>query len=138
MLPVVLCNSPFLKTDNIRYGGQLGEQNICNFAEVMKALMALVFGAMNTGQVSAYLPDAAEARVAATRIFRILDRRSEIDPLSESGDKVVRCTNGLVTAFIVTKPQKKKKGAETPLRLFPTSAMGHTATGRTFSLFKLS
>lgn len=73
-----------------RYGSKLGAASQCDFLQVMKALTALLFGAMNLGQVAALMPDAADAKLAAAKIFRLIDRPSSIDPLSEEGESVVR------------------------------------------------
>ena len=42
-------------------------------------------GAMNVGQSAPFLEAFNIARGAAANIFEILDRKSEIDPLSEKG-----------------------------------------------------
>ena len=62
------------------FGSYLVDQGDCSFAQFMTALSAISFGAMNFGRVAALLPDAAAGKVAATRIFRLLDRKSLIDP----------------------------------------------------------
>ena len=49
------------------------------FLNLMKAISALLFAGMNLGQVSIFLPSIAKSRVAATQIFRLLDRQSKID-----------------------------------------------------------
>lgn len=51
---------------------------------------ALAFCAASVGQTSAYLQDYARAKNAATLIFQLIWRKSEIDPLSISGSKPVR------------------------------------------------
>lgn len=51
---------------------------------------ALAFCAASVGQTSAYLQDYARAKNAATQIFQLIWRKSEIDPLSTSGSKPVK------------------------------------------------
>ena len=42
------------------------------------------------GQGNAFVPDYADAKAAAARIFNIIDRESEIDAFSTDGLKPVR------------------------------------------------
>lgn len=63
--------------------------NSCDFLSIMVALTALLFGAMNLGQVAALMPDAADASMAASKIFTLIERQSAIDPLSADGERVV-------------------------------------------------
>jgi len=51
--------------------------------------MAVIFGAMAVGQTSSFAPDYAEAKRAAARMFKLLDRNPEIDNFSEEGEKPV-------------------------------------------------
>jgi len=71
------------------YGSKIVPRGQCDFNGVLKALTALLFGAMTLGQVAALMPDAADAAVAATKIFRTLDRKSKIDPYDEDGEMMV-------------------------------------------------
>ena len=54
------------------YGSVVVNHSYCNFPEFMKALMALLFGAMIAGQVSSSGPDVQKARGAAKRLYRII------------------------------------------------------------------
>ena len=50
--------------------------------------MAVAMSAMSIGQASAFLPDSGKAKSAAAAIFKLVDRKSEIDPLDdEKGTK---------------------------------------------------
>jgi len=51
---------------------------------------ALAFCAASVGQTSAYLQDYPRAKNAASLIFQLIWRKSEIDPLSNSGSKPVK------------------------------------------------
>jgi ATP-binding cassette, subfamily B (MDR/TAP), member 1 len=54
----------------------------------MQAISGILFAAMQLGMVSQMMPDFGKAKVAATRIFRLIDRKSEIDPFDLSGEKM--------------------------------------------------
>lgn len=58
-----------------------GQNAIVNF---MAAISALLFAGMSIGQASLFMPDMAKARVAATNLFRLLDRKSKIDPTAKN------------------------------------------------------
>eukprot|EP00178_Gracilaria_changii_P000812 TRINITY_DN1103_c0_g2_i1.p1 TRINITY_DN1103_c0_g2~~TRINITY_DN1103_c0_g2_i1.p1 ORF type:complete len:1314 (+),score=235.26 TRINITY_DN1103_c0_g2_i1:425-4366(+) len=55
----------------------------CDFAELMKAVTGLLFGGLMLGNLSSTMPDWGKSKIAATRIFRLLDRESTIDPTVE-------------------------------------------------------
>lgn len=48
-------------------------------------LTAVIFGAMAVGQNSSFAPDIAEAQVAASRIFYLIDSKPNIDAYSSEG-----------------------------------------------------
>jgi len=51
---------------------------------------ALAFCAASVGQTLAYLQGSSRAKNAASLIFQLIWRQSEIDPLSNSGSKPVK------------------------------------------------
>lgn len=57
----------------------------CNFVELMKAVTGLLFAGMMLGNVSSQAPDVSKSKISATKIFRLLDRESLIDPVSKGG-----------------------------------------------------
>lgn len=59
----------------------------CDFPSLMKAITGLLFGGMMLGQIATYLPDVSKSKIAATRVFRLLDRVTKIDPWDEGGSK---------------------------------------------------
>lgn len=59
----------------------------CDFTALMKAVTGLLFAGMMLGNMSSMLPDISKSKIAATNIFRLLDRKSSIDPAAETGDK---------------------------------------------------
>lgn len=59
----------------------------CDFVDLMKAITGLLFAGMMLGNVSAQMPDVAKSKIAATKIFRLLDRESNIDPEDSSGSE---------------------------------------------------
>eukprot|EP00122_Pirum_gemmata_P013687 Pgem_evm1s12745 len=68
------------------YGGKLVTAGECTFTEMMKAISAIIFGAMTMGQVAAFTPDVAGGRVAALKVFAYLDLKSEINIDVQSGE----------------------------------------------------
>lgn len=58
----------------------------CEFVGLMKAVSGLLFAGSALGQAAMFMPDYGRSKVAATNIFRLLDKKSEIDPTSEEGN----------------------------------------------------
>lgn len=54
-----------------------------------RVFSAIVFGAMSVGQASSFAPDYGKAKLAAARIFNLLDRKPAIDSFSTTGVKPV-------------------------------------------------
>jgi ATP-binding cassette, subfamily B (MDR/TAP), member 1 len=76
-------------------GAKFIEQGHCDFLGLMKAVTGLLFAGITLGNVSAFMPDIGKSRLAATKIFRLLDRATEIDPTADGGKKLQSVT-GLV------------------------------------------
>ena len=51
---------------------------------------AVTFGGQALGRASALTPDIGRAKIAAAKIFELLDRRPPIDSSDKSGNKPVR------------------------------------------------
>jgi ATP-binding cassette, subfamily B (MDR/TAP), member 1 len=66
-------------------GSKFIAQGYCTFLDLMKAVAGLLFAGISLGSVAALLPNLSEASVAATKIFRLLDRESKIDPSAQTG-----------------------------------------------------
>merc|ERR1719431_1360112 len=62
-----------------------------DFADIFKVLFAILFAAMTAGQSGSMAPDYAEATLSATRILKLLNRESKIDPEGEGGLKPEDC-----------------------------------------------
>jgi ATP-binding cassette, subfamily B (MDR/TAP), member 1 len=69
-------------------GAKFIENGQCTFVGLLKAVTGLLFAGFSLGNVSMFMPDLAAANVAATNIFRLLDRESKIDPLSPGGKRL--------------------------------------------------
>jgi ATP-binding cassette, subfamily B (MDR/TAP), member 1 len=69
-------------------GAKFIENGQCTFLGLMKAVTGLLFAGLSLGNVSMFMPDIAAANVAATNIFRLLDRESSIDPSAEGGKRI--------------------------------------------------
>lgn len=67
----------------------------CDFLGIMKAVTGLLFAGFSLGNVSIFMPDLGSAKVAATQIFRLLDRESEIDPCSPDGIQLPAITGNV-------------------------------------------
>ncbi|XP_078572123.1 ATP-dependent translocase ABCB1-like [Branchiostoma floridae x Branchiostoma japonicum] len=57
------------------------------FYEVFRVFSAIVFSGTALGRASSYAPDYAKAKMAAARIFDLVDRKPLIDSGHEGGDK---------------------------------------------------
>jgi ABC-type multidrug transport system fused ATPase/permease subunit len=64
---------------SLYYGAYLLKLNLYNPSQILTSMFAILFSAMAAGQVSNFLPNAAKAKLAASAIFDILDRKSKID-----------------------------------------------------------
>ena len=58
--------------------------------------MAIVLTSMTIGRLSTFAPESSKARVAAARIFDIINRRPAIDSHSDQGIKPVGSINVIV------------------------------------------
>ncbi|KJE88541.1 multidrug resistance protein 1a [Capsaspora owczarzaki ATCC 30864] len=70
------------------YGGVLVGDGEQTFPEMIRTFTAIVFSAMAAGQMSTLATDADKARIACYNIFELLDRKSEVDPMSQDGTRV--------------------------------------------------
>ena len=58
-----------------------------------RVFAAIVFTALSLGRASSFAPDATKAKVSASRILNLLDRRPLINVTSSGGQKLVsRCS----------------------------------------------
>ncbi|EER04130.1 Multidrug resistance protein, putative [Perkinsus marinus ATCC 50983] len=67
------------------YGGHLMVYEGLSYTHMLQALMGIMFAAMAVGQAMAFLPDVAEAKVAAHDVFEILDTESKINAVTPDG-----------------------------------------------------
>lgn len=51
----------------------------CSFIELMKAISGLLFAGAALGQSSLFVPDFSRAKIAATKVFQLIDRDSSIE-----------------------------------------------------------
>eukprot|EP00168_Porphyra_purpurea_P014087 TRINITY_DN398_c0_g1_i12.p1 TRINITY_DN398_c0_g1~~TRINITY_DN398_c0_g1_i12.p1 ORF type:complete len:1012 (-),score=414.00 TRINITY_DN398_c0_g1_i12:176-3211(-) len=86
------------------YGARLTVRGECSFEDTLWSSQAIFFGMIMIGQAAVTAPDLSGSLVAATNIFRLLDRPSAIDPVDPSGDRptpvrgAVACT-GVAFAY---------------------------------------
>ena len=69
------------------YGSVLIEQGKINAGKIMTVFLSVLIGAMSIGQASPSITSFASGRGAATKIFEMIDRKSKINPLNDSGGK---------------------------------------------------
>lgn len=58
------------------------------FRDMLVSLFGMMFGFTGLGIAMQDLTDSEKAKAAANRIFELIDRVSEIDPLSDEGKKL--------------------------------------------------
>lgn len=59
------------------------------FQNVYRVFAALVFGALAIGAAGSFAPDYTKAKLAAQRVFALIDTKPSIDSYSTDGEKPV-------------------------------------------------
>ncbi|KAF8008240.1 hypothetical protein BT93_K2037 [Corymbia citriodora subsp. variegata] len=67
-------------------GARLVQDGKTTFSEVFRVFFALTMAAVAITQSSSLTQDSTKARSATASVFKIIDRKSEIDPSDESGE----------------------------------------------------
>ncbi|XP_069110560.1 ATP-dependent translocase ABCB1-like [Argopecten irradians] len=67
------------------YGGYLVQYDDLPFENVFKVFIAIIFGGMSIGRESAYAPDYNKGKIAAGRLFEIIEMEPSINAASEDG-----------------------------------------------------
>ncbi|XP_059085287.1 ATP-dependent translocase ABCB1-like isoform X5 [Tigriopus californicus] len=67
------------------YGGWLVENQDLDYKNVFKVAEALILGTMMVGQATAFAPNYNKALLAAARVFKLLDRKPQIDANDATG-----------------------------------------------------
>jgi ATP-binding cassette subfamily B (MDR/TAP) protein 1 len=70
------------------FGSLFIEQGTLDFESLTKAYFAVILASRGTGMASAQAADVAKGKSAVRNVFALLDRVSDIDPLSDAGIKV--------------------------------------------------
>ncbi|XP_068942330.1 ATP-dependent translocase ABCB1 [Petaurus breviceps papuanus] len=70
-----------------RFGAFLVVHGYMDFSDVLLVFSAVVFGAMALGQASSLAPDYAKAKISASHIIMLLERKPLIDSYSGEGQK---------------------------------------------------
>lgn len=77
------------------YGAhQLAAQEI-NSKQFFVAMIGVIFGSIQAGQVFTYVPDMSKARGAADDVVKLLDSTPEIDAEDASGTKFENCQGSI-------------------------------------------
>eukprot|EP01018_Ginkgo_biloba_P025298 Gb_32125 [translate_table: standard] len=66
-------------------GARMVEDGKTTFGKVFRVFFALTMTALRVSQSTSLAPDASKVRKAVTSVFKILDRKSKIDPADVSG-----------------------------------------------------
>ncbi|XP_076803035.1 ATP-dependent translocase ABCB1-like isoform X3 [Clavelina lepadiformis] len=93
----------FVFASVFRLGIHLVANGELEFERVFSIILACIFGAMALGQNSAFVPDYAEAKIAAARIIALLDRRPKIDIYSDEGLQPDFCKGAIALKSIKFK-----------------------------------
>ncbi|KAG8183767.1 hypothetical protein JTE90_002404 [Oedothorax gibbosus] len=75
----------FAYAASMYYGSILVADGELSYPDLFKVIEAVILGTAMVGQAVAFAPDYQKARVAAVRIFRLLDLKPKIDAFSKSG-----------------------------------------------------
>nr|KYP71725.1 ABC transporter B family member 5 [Cajanus cajan] len=70
---------------NFYAGARFVEAGKASFSDVFRVFFALTMASIGISQSSSLAPDSNKAKIATASIFRIIDRKSNIDPSDESG-----------------------------------------------------
>ena len=68
----------------------INDRFFARFEHIYTVFMALIFGSLALGQANSFAPSYIKAKIAAKKIFALLDRRSQIDSYSKEGLNHVR------------------------------------------------
>lgn len=73
--------------------GSLVQKGEIAFQDIFKVIISATFGSMIAGQALSFTPDYLSAKVAAGRLFKLFDTKSEID-VNEPGGKIKEDLDG--------------------------------------------
>mmetsp|Transcript_26696 Transcript_26696/g.30700 ORF Transcript_26696/g.30700 Transcript_26696/m.30700 type:complete len:1257 (-) Transcript_26696:252-4022(-) len=62
--------------------------DMITFKEMIVVVFTISFGAYGSGQGLAFIPDAKAAAASCREVFRITDRKSEVDPFEKGGNTI--------------------------------------------------
>ncbi|XP_048881356.1 ATP-dependent translocase ABCB1 isoform X35 [Brienomyrus brachyistius] len=85
----------FVNAAIFRFGAWLTAHCYTQYENVFLVYYAILFTAMNVGQLSSFPTDFTRAKASARRILTLLDRKPEIDIYSEKGDMPGTCTGNI-------------------------------------------
>ncbi|XP_062322018.1 ATP-binding cassette, sub-family B (MDR/TAP), member 4 isoform X1 [Osmerus eperlanus] len=69
-----------------RFGAWLIEVNRMDFESVFLVISAVLYGAMAVGEANSFTPNYAKAKVSASHLMMLMNRKPAIDNTSEEGD----------------------------------------------------
>jgi ATP-binding cassette subfamily B (MDR/TAP) protein 1 len=77
------------------YGATLVRDDKATIANMFKAIMAVIFGAMGAGQVVSMVPDLDKAKKAASEVFALQDRVPPINAMDNTGKSISKTKGAL-------------------------------------------
>ncbi|XP_060069104.1 ATP-dependent translocase ABCB1-like [Ylistrum balloti] len=78
------------------YGGYLVQYEDLPFQNVFKVFIAIVFGGMSVGRQSSYTPDYNKGKIAAGRLFNMIEMKPSIDAASDEGEVMEEFSGSLL------------------------------------------
>ena len=86
-----------------RVGGHLVTEKEVTLRDMMKAIFTVVLSAIIVGQVASVTPSYMKAKIAATRILKLLERIPLLDSYSNDGKKPSQCNGNLRLSNVTFK-----------------------------------
>jgi len=81
------CMQFFIFSLTFWYGSTLVAAEEITFGDLIQAIMGIFTAAMSVGQAAALAPDVGKGGAAVQSIFKMLERKSKIDPFSAEGQQ---------------------------------------------------
>lgn len=76
-------------------GGTFVEQSYCSYTGMFRSTLALIFGASSLGSIPVFAPDLAASKIGTTHVYRLIDKKSNIDPTNLDGEELDKTALGI-------------------------------------------
>ncbi|KAK7397026.1 hypothetical protein VNO78_18191 [Psophocarpus tetragonolobus] len=88
---------------NFYAGARFVEAGKASFSDVFRVFFALTMASIGISQSSSLAPDSHKAKIATASIYRIIDRKSKIDPSDESGNILDKVNGEIEIRHVIFK-----------------------------------